>query len=263
MAFPSCSMPSQPMRGVRASSRRPVSAACFARAALAPLAMASLWHTTRPIGRSRSAPTRNHSETAFSAVDLVHGEAAGDLLDEPAFPPDRGRARGLPSDQHDERPGPDEPQRLARLDLADPFLAGRHPRDQRLRVLAPQLLDPVRNPVQEDDGDTGPGQTLERGPRPLPSGQHHEHPVGPRLAQVPVHRLDLGPRGAPGELGLDELHSASLGRGAGVAHEELLVPVVGIVEQERDSLGHRCLLGHKVPFSNAAAPARQGRPPVV
>ncbi len=204
IAFPSCSMPSQPTRSVRASSRRPESAACFARAALAPLAMASFWHTTRPSGRSRSAPTRNHSPSAFSAPFADQRPSSSwtarrpaTLSRNPRCPPDRGRARGLPGDQDDEGAGPGQPQRLARLDLADPFLTRRHARDQRPRVLAPQLLDPVRDPVEEDDGHAGPGQALERGPRPLPSGQHHEHPVGSRLAQVSVHRLDLGPRGAP------------------------------------------------------------------
>ena len=233
IAFPSRSVPSQPMRGVRARSRRPSRPP----ASREPPWPRSPWRRsgTRPgpadgrdrlqPGTTRRAPSRPPRRPA--AVDLVNGQAAGDRLEEAARASDGGRARGLPGDQDGEGAGPRHAQRLARLDLADAFLAGCYAGDQRARVCPPQILDPVRDTVEEDDGHAGPGQAFEGRPRPLPSSQHHEHPVGPCLPQVTVQRLDLGPGGPGGELRLEDLESQARRGGAGLAHEELLVGFSG------------------------------------
>ena len=129
-------------------------------------------------------------------------------------------------------PARSETEGLAGLDLADPLLARGDACDQGTRVVL--CGGPRPSPGIRFSRATGTPALTSRskGDRVHCSpARIITTPSGRRRAQEAVDRLDLRPRRAPRELRLEEVDPAPRGYGAGFPVEELLVPVLGIVQQ--------------------------------
>ena len=210
----------------------------------APAAIASFWHTTRWTARSRSAPIRNHSPTAFSAPDVDQRPSsswtASRLPTVSRNRPRRVTAAGLvavPVTRRTNEPG--AASRRACRAWISPTPSWRGAMAATSARGWSRLRSSIHSGTRVNKDDRYPGldHPLERSARPLRSGEDQDEAVGPGPAQGAVHRLDLGPRGAVGELGLQEENPAPRRRGTGLPEQELLVVVLRVVEQQGHPLG--------------------------
>jgi hypothetical protein len=135
-------------------------------------------------------------------------------------------------------------------------------------MLLAELRHPGRDAVEEGQSHAPVDDPLERGPGALLPGEHDHEGIGwGVLSQVGVDRLDLGPGGAFGELGLEDDDAQALGGQLGLPAQELLVEVVVVLQEQmrRSSSGTR-LPGFRASrrlHSGCPGPAFQGGSAVV